>query len=43
MHVDEWGNVFRMTPKFKVVRNITNAEMADVARESDPRSLASAA
>ena len=34
MHVDEWGNVFRMTPKFKVVRNITNAEMAEVARES---------
>lgn len=34
MHVDEWGNVFRMTPKFKVVRNITNAEMAEIARES---------
>jgi hypothetical protein len=34
MHVDEWGNVFRMTPKFKVVRNISNAEMAEVAREA---------
>lgn len=34
MHVDEWGNVFRKTPKFKVVRNISNAEMAEVAREA---------
>lgn len=34
MHVDEWGNVFRLTPKFKVVRTITHAEMAQVAREA---------
>lgn len=34
MHVDEWGHVFRTAPKFRVVRNLTNAEMAEVARES---------
>lgn len=34
IHLDEWGHLFRMTPTFKVVRTITNAEMAEVARES---------
>lgn len=34
MHVDEWGYVFRLAPKFKVVRTITHAEMAQVAREA---------
>lgn len=33
-HVDEWGHVFLLVPKFRVVRMISNTEVAQVARDA---------